>query len=100
MKIRFFLLSILILLANCSLAKTSPTIRFPYKWLGPPGFGGDIDQQNFVEPSDICFHPQRKTLFVVSDEGEIAEIEKDGTPVFNLKIPGDLEGVTVNPQTG
>jgi len=64
------------------------------------GFGGDIDQQNFVEPSGICFHPQRKTLFVVSDEGEIAEIETDGTPVFNLKIPGDLEGVTVNPQSG
>jgi len=100
MKIRFFLLSILILLANCSLEKISTTIRFPYKWLGTPGFGGDIDQQNFVEPSDICFHPHRKNLFVVSDEGEIAEIEKDGTPVFNLKIPGDLEGVTVNPQTG
>lgn len=66
MKIRFFLLSALILLANCSLAKNSPTIRFPYKWLGTPGFGGDIDQQNFVEPSDICFHPLRKTLFLNS----------------------------------
>jgi uncharacterized protein YjiK len=64
------------------------------------GLDGDIDQQNFVEPSGICFHPQRKTLFVVSDEGEIAEIETDGTPVFNQKIPGDLEGVTVNPQSG
>ena len=102
MKIRFFLLSILILLANCSLAKTSPTIRFPYKWLGPPGFGGDIDQQGIVEPSGICFHPFRKTLFVVSDEGEIFEIETDGTPVFNVKFPEDydLEGVTVHPQTG
>jgi len=64
------------------------------------GFDGDIDRQNFVEPSGICFHPLRKTLFVVSDEGEIAEIETDGTPVFNLKIPGDLEDVTVNPQSG
>jgi len=36
----------------------------------------------------------------VSDEGEIAEIETDGTPVFNLKIPGDLEDVTVHPETG
>jgi hypothetical protein len=53
-----------------------------------------------VEPSGICFHPLRKTLFIVSDEGEIAEIKTDGTPVFNLKIPGDLEGITVNPQSG
>ncbi|MFQ6052119.1 MAG: SdiA-regulated domain-containing protein [Candidatus Hydrothermarchaeota archaeon] len=94
MKIRFFLLSALILLANCLPAKYSPTIRFPYTWLG------NIDQQNFVEPSGICFHPLRKTLFVVSDEGKIVEMETDGTPVFNLKIPGDLEGVTVNPQSG
>jgi uncharacterized protein YjiK len=68
--------------------------------LGIPGYGINIDQQRFVEPSGICFHPLRKTLFVVSDEGEIAEIKTDGTPVFNLKIPGDLEGITVNPQSG
>ena len=105
MRIRVFSLSTLLLLflfllTFCSPAKYSYTIRFPYKWLGTPGFDGNIDQQNFVEPSDICFHPLRKTLFVVSDEGEIAEIDTDGTPIFNLKIPGDLEGITVNPQTG
>jgi len=32
--------------------------------------------------------------------GEITEIETDGTPVFRMIIPGDLEGVTVNPETG
>jgi len=53
-----------------------------------------------VEPSGICFHPLRRTLFIVSDEGEIAEIKTDGTPVFSQKIPGDLEGITVNPQSG
>ena len=100
MKIRFFLLSALILLANCSPAKDSPTIRFPLNWLGTPGHGVNIDQQNFIQPSGICFHPLRKTLFVVSNKGEIAEIETDGNPVFNLKIPGDLEGITVNPQSG
>jgi len=68
--------------------------------LDEPGYGGNIDQQNFPEPSGICFHPLRKTLFIVSDEGEIAEIETNGSPVFRHKIPGDLEGVTVNPQTG
>ncbi len=100
MKIKLFLMGALILLASCSSAKNSPTIRFPVDWLGIPGYGINIDQQRFVEPSGICFHPLRKTLFVVSDEGEIAEIKTDGTPVFNLKIPGDLEGITVNPQSG
>jgi uncharacterized protein YjiK len=100
MKIKLFLLGALILLASCSPEENSPTIRFPVDWLGIPGYGINIDQQSFVEPSGICFHPLRKTLFVVSDEGEIAEIKTDGTPVFRLKIPGDLEGITVNPQSG
>jgi len=101
MRNKIFFLGVLILLLACSQAdKYSPTIRFPYLWLDEPGFGGDIDQQNFPEPSGICFHPLRKTLFVVSDEGEVTEIRTDGTPVFRQKIPGDLEGVTVNPQTG
>jgi len=103
MKVKLILLCIFILLiplVSCSPTRTSPTIRFPYEWIGPPGFGGNIDKQEFVEPSGICFHTLRKTLFVVSDEGEIAEIETDGTPVFNLKIPGDLEDVTVHPETG
>jgi len=98
-KIVFF--GVLIVLIACSsMDKHSPTIRFPYLWLDEPGFGGDIDKQNFPEPSGICFHPSRKTLFVVSDEGEIAEIETDGSPIFRSKIPGDLEGVAVNPRTG
>ncbi len=100
MKIKLFLIGALILLAGCSPARNSLTIRFPVDWLGIPGYGINIDQQRFVEPSGICFHPLRKTLFIVSDEGEIAEIKTDGIPVFNLKIPGDLEGITVNPQSG
>jgi uncharacterized protein YjiK len=99
-KCKGFILIILIFLTACSPDKYSPTIRFPYLWLDEPSYGGDIDQQEFPEPSGICFHPTRKTLFVVSDEGEIAEIETDGTPVFRVSIPGDLEGVTVNPETG
>jgi len=99
-KTRFFLLCVLILLSSCSPTKNSPTIRFPLNWLGIPGYGVNIDQQRFIEPSGICFHPLRKTLFIVSDEGEIAEIKTDGTPVFRMKIPGDLEGITVNPKSG
>jgi uncharacterized protein YjiK len=99
-KTKICLLIILIFLMVCSAAKYSPTTRFPYKWLDEPGYGGTIDQEEFPEPSGICFHPSRKTLFVVSDEGELAEIEKDGTPVFRMNIPGDLEGITVNQESG
>jgi len=87
-------------LVCCSPAKYVPTIPFPCEWPGSPGFHGNIDQQNIKDPSGICYHPQRKTLFVVSDEGEIFEMKTDGTPVFRQKVPGDLEEVTVDPSTG
>lgn len=100
MKKNFTLSLLLVFFSFCSTTKYAPTIRFPYKWLDVQGFGGNIDKQQLAEPSGICYHPLRKTLFVVSDEGAIAEMEKDGTPVFFQKVPGDLEGVTVDPGTG
>lgn len=100
MEIRLFGFCVLIALMSCQKTLEEPSIRFPYLWLDTPGFGGDIDEQGITEPSGICFHPFRKTLFVVSDEGEIAEITTEGDPVSNQKIPGDLEGVTVDPQRG
>ena len=100
MKFRSFGILILVLMTACLHNLEKPTIRFPYLWLDEPGFGGDIDKQGITEPSGICYHPLRKTLFIVSDEGEIAEITLEGDPVFNQNIPGDLEGVTVDPQTG
>jgi len=95
-----FILLVTLALAACSEDRYSPGIRFPYEWIGEQGFGGSLDLQDFAEPSGICFHPSRKTLFVVSDEGEIAEISKDGEILFRQPVPGDLEGITVNPQTG
>lgn len=87
--------------AACSQDKYSTKIRFPYKWLDETGFGSDINpERRIIEPSGICFHPSRKTLFIVSDEGILFEIKTDGIPVSGVKIPGDLEGVTVDPQTG
>lgn len=94
-----FVLILLTAMNACSIDAISPTIRFPYRWLGEPGYGGTIDREEFPEPSGICYHPSRSTLFVVSDEGEISEIRKDGTTVFRMKIPGDLEGITVNPES-
>ena len=94
------LVCLAISLAFCSSSKRAPDIRFPYKWLDVQGFGGDIDKQSFPEPSGICYHPARDTLFVVSDEGYVAEIKKDGTPVAKYRVEGDLEGITLDPQSG
>lgn len=100
MKKKLALLTLIILAASCRTGRYASSIRFPYEWLDTPGFGGNIDKSNFTEPSGICFHPLRKTLFVVSDEGEMMEMTKEGDPVFRMKIPGDLEGITVHPKTG
>jgi len=90
----------LLLLSFCTGTRYAPTIRFPYQWLDVQGYGGDIDRQQLREPSGICYHAERNTLFVVSDEGEVAEITKNGTPVANYMVKGDLEAITVVPETG
>jgi len=70
-------------------------IIFPNKWVG------DIDQIGFNEPSGIVWHPLRKTLFVIGDEGDICEIATDGTPVKQGHLrDADLEGITCDPATG
>lgn len=84
----------------CHPPQESPSIRFPYRWLDVQGYGGDIDKQGIQEPSGISYHPTRKTLFVVSDEGDLFEIETDGSPVHEWRIPGDLEAVTIDPSSG
>jgi uncharacterized protein YjiK len=90
---------ILSLLTSCApFAKeeASPLdILFPYQKVK------DIDPIDFPEPSGIVFHPLRGTLFVVGDEGDIAEIHPDGS----LRNQGqleqkDFEGITVDPSTG
>ena len=69
-------------------------IVFHHEWLG------DIDQIGFNEPSGIVFHEPRGTLFVVGDEGDICEIQTDGTAVKQAHIrDADFEGVTYDPAT-
>jgi uncharacterized protein YjiK len=87
-------------LGSCAPSHTSSGLRYPCAWPGSPGFSGNIDARGIVQPSGICFHPTRRTLFVVSDEGGVFEIRTDGTPVADWRVPGDLEGVTVDPSTG
>ncbi|MFC1715747.1 SdiA-regulated domain-containing protein [Candidatus Poribacteria bacterium] len=70
-------------------------ILFDYKWFG------NIDKIGFEEPSGIVFHPQRGTLFVVGDLGDICEIQTNGALVKQKHIrDSDFEGVTCDPATG
>ena len=70
-------------------------VLFPYQWVG------NIDQTKFAEPSGITLHPDRGTLFVVSDEGYIEEIQQDGTLIKQQRLrKADFEGVTCDPSTG
>ena len=91
---------LVVVLGSCTQVRFAPDIRYPCEWPGSPGFTGNIDKVGIVQPSGICFHPVRKTFFVVSDEGEIFEMRTDGTAVFSQKALGDLEDVTVDPRTG
>ena len=88
-----------ILLAGCRTTLgphvTSPSIVFPCQWVG------NIDKVRFNEPSGICWHSQRKTLFVVGDEGNICEIKTDGTLIKQKRIRhADFEGITHDPSSG
>ncbi len=86
-------------LAGCA-ADTGPKstlskIVFPNQWRG------DIDKTKFNEPSGVCWHAQRGTLFLVGDEGDICEIRTDGELVKQKRIrPADFEGITHDPTTG
>ena len=88
-----------VLLAGCRTIPhqqtASPSVVFPCQW------AGNIDKTGFNEPSGICWHSQRKTLFVVGDEGDICEITTDGTPIRQKRIRhADFEGITHDPSTG
>lgn len=90
--------AIVAVVLTVSVASKTPVrkVPFPHKPLG------NIDKQRFPEPSGICYYPARKTLFVVSDEGHVAEIKTDGKPVRRKMSAEwkDYEGITVNPATG
>jgi DNA-binding beta-propeller fold protein YncE len=62
---------------------------------------GNIDPIRFNEPSGICWHSGRESLFVVGDEGCICEIKADGSLVRQQRIRNaDFEGITSDPSTG
>ena len=81
---QYYLLAVLlILLSGCAVVPEPQTgvsepqisasdIVFPHDWVG------NIDEVGLEEPSGICFHFSRGTLFVVGDEGHVYEIDTNG----------------------
>jgi hypothetical protein len=70
-------------------------ILFPYQPLNA------IELVDFKEPSGLVFHPVRNTLFVIGDEGHIAEILPDGAVLKQGRVEKkDFEGITADPTTG
>ena len=73
---------------------TSP-VELPHRWVG------NIVSEPDVELSGITYHPGRKTLFSISDEGHLSEWRTDGRLIRQELIRGeDFEGLTVDPTTG
>lgn len=82
-------------------AETRAQERNPLDILFPCEWAGNIDKVKFPEPSGIVYHPQRGTLFVVGDEGDICEIRTDGALVKQAHVrKADFEGITCVPATG
>lgn len=70
-------------------------IQLPHKSIG------NIAPIPMRELSGATFHPQRQTLFVVGDEGDIYELRTDGGLIRQGYLEQtDIEGITVHPETG
>ena len=80
--------------------ETDPrSIVFPFQYIG------NIDKAHldkpYYQPSGICFHSKRGTLFVVGNLGEVCEMRTDGTVIKEKRIKrADFEGITHDPSTG
>ena len=62
---------------------------------------GNIAPIPMLELSGATYHPQRQTVFVVGNEGDIYEIRTDGGLIRKgLLKHTDIEGITVHPETG
>jgi len=101
---RTILLVVLALLLSGSTTmasqETDPrSIVFPFQYIGNID-KAHLNKPNF-QPSGICFHSKRGTLFIVVDAGEICEMRTDGTVINEKRIVrADFEGITHDPSTG
>lgn len=64
------------------------------------GEGARVPNPGVREPSGIAFHPRLGHLFVVGDEGTLAELDGQGRFVRAFAVHGNIEDVTVHEPTG
>ena len=57
-------------------------------------------QLGVAEPSGVAFHAKSGHLFVIGDDGKIAELDANGSVVRSLALAGNLEDVAVHTPTG
>jgi hypothetical protein len=57
-------------------------------------------QLGVAEPSGVAFHARSGHLFVIGDDGKIAELDTAGRVVRSLALPGNLEDVAVHAPSG
>ena len=91
-----FLLVLYNLIPTPSSTEPQVTVtQLPHKWIG------NILAFPAEELSGIIYHPTRKTLFTISDEGGLSEYRTDGRSIRQSSINSDdLEGLTVDPTSG
>ena len=97
--VKLYIFTTMMLLFACtngvSKQTVTPKIALPYQYVE------NIDKNGFNEPSGICWHAQRKTLFVVGDAGDVCELTTDGTVIKEKHVRNaDFEGITHDPATG
>ena len=75
----------------------NPTTFAADSWpAAPVSSAGDVGRAlGDFEPSDAAVCPARKSLFIVDDEGKLAEIDLAGVVKRVQRVGGDLEGVTL-----
>jgi hypothetical protein len=87
------------------IATPAPTLSSPPEETGEPGDSesahnpfsyATVETISLGKLSGVVFHPQRQTLFAVSDKGHVIEFEPDGTLVQQklVRKKDDFEGIT------
>jgi uncharacterized protein YjiK len=87
-------------LVPVALAVVAAPLLIALRFGDPDGNTVDWPVPEFAEPSGIVYHPQRNSLFVVGDEGDIGEVSMDGKLLRQFHFGGDLEAVTADPKSG
>jgi uncharacterized protein YjiK len=67
---------------------------------GPLGAPATFTVTGVREPSGVAWHPRLSRLFVVGDDGTLAEMDAAGKTLHTTTIGGNLEDVTVHGPSG